>query len=107
MIRRPPRSTLFPYTTLFRSAPPAGCAKAIGDAVPRAAPSEALAAHASAARRQPRRLDSMACLLVLRCSALVGGAVCPAAVAGSLDKVGTRPSATHPPSSPNEWQKKS
>src|SRR2546427_6491967 len=22
MIRRPPRSTLFPYTTLFRSAPP-------------------------------------------------------------------------------------
>src|SRR5258705_9898635 len=23
MIRRPPRSTLFPYTTLFRSAPPA------------------------------------------------------------------------------------
>src|SRR5258707_11618604 len=25
MIRRPPRSTLFPYTTLFRSADPAGC----------------------------------------------------------------------------------
>src|SRR3712207_7139605 len=24
MIRRPPRSTLFPYTTLFRSDPPAG-----------------------------------------------------------------------------------
>src|SRR3712207_8544563 len=24
MIRRPPRSTLFPYTTLFRSRPPAG-----------------------------------------------------------------------------------
>src|SRR3712207_7459811 len=24
MIRRPPRSTLFPYTTLFRSNPPAG-----------------------------------------------------------------------------------
>src|SRR5256885_11584381 len=24
MIRRPPRSTLFPYTTLFRSAAPAG-----------------------------------------------------------------------------------
>src|SRR5690606_41463106 len=23
MLRRPPRSTLFPYTTLFRSAPPA------------------------------------------------------------------------------------
>src|SRR5215467_8970895 len=26
MIRRPPRSTLFPYTTLFRSAPPRGTA---------------------------------------------------------------------------------
>src|SRR5256885_12778364 len=25
MIRRPPRSTLFPYTTLFRSAPRARC----------------------------------------------------------------------------------
>src|SRR3712207_8609617 len=24
MIRRPPRSTLFPYTTLFRSSPPMG-----------------------------------------------------------------------------------
>src|SRR5258706_2452265 len=26
MIRRPPRSTLFPYTTLFRSCTSAGCA---------------------------------------------------------------------------------
>src|SRR2546427_2512534 len=26
MIRRPPRSTLFPYTTLFRSSPPSRCA---------------------------------------------------------------------------------
>src|SRR5688572_31746121 len=26
MIRRPPRSTLFPYTTLFRSMPPSGAA---------------------------------------------------------------------------------
>src|SRR2546430_10485700 len=25
MIRRPPRSTLFPYTTLFRSSPISGC----------------------------------------------------------------------------------
>src|SRR2546422_8278943 len=25
MIRRPPRSTLFPYTTLFRSCPPTPC----------------------------------------------------------------------------------
>src|SRR3712207_7032884 len=31
MIRRPPRSTLFPYTTLFRSAPP-GIEFAVADA---------------------------------------------------------------------------
>src|SRR3712207_8985043 len=30
MIRRPPRSTLFPYTTLFRSPPPASRAAAAG-----------------------------------------------------------------------------
>src|SRR3712207_7106153 len=29
MIRRPPRSTLFPYTTLFRSVPPVGNEKTI------------------------------------------------------------------------------
>src|SRR5260370_32641122 len=28
MIRRPPRSTLFPYTTLFRSQPPCATARA-------------------------------------------------------------------------------
>src|SRR3712207_8400472 len=31
MIRRPPRSTLFPYTTLFRSAGAAGAEAAAGD----------------------------------------------------------------------------
>src|SRR5258708_20347085 len=42
MIRRPPRSTLFPYTTLFRSFPPASAA--------------AVACHSwpgSASRRRP------------------------------------------------------
>src|SRR2546429_3972505 len=32
MIRRPPRSTLFPYTTLFRSSHPVG--RAVVDSVP-------------------------------------------------------------------------
>src|SRR3712207_6820673 len=46
MIRRPPRSTLFPYTTLFRSDPGggplgAGQAAAHGQADPRAAPRRA------------------------------------------------------------------
>src|SRR5690348_17856486 len=31
MIRRPPRSTLFPYTTLFRSLPPDGDQNAIDE----------------------------------------------------------------------------
>src|SRR5437867_8938211 len=33
MIRRPPRSTLFPYTTLFRSFPADGCLWKRGEAV--------------------------------------------------------------------------
>src|SRR5687768_17999201 len=33
MLRRPPRSTLFPYTTLFRSAPPAQPLLELNDAV--------------------------------------------------------------------------
>src|SRR6266487_6027356 len=34
MIRRPPRSTLFPYTTLFRSPGPCGPSTGTGPAVP-------------------------------------------------------------------------
>src|SRR3712207_7655672 len=36
MIRRPPRSTLFPYTTLFRSVAAQGVDGALGDVVDRA-----------------------------------------------------------------------
>src|SRR3712207_7953101 len=36
MIRRPPRSTLFPYTTLFRSAPRRGDRRPLHLALPRA-----------------------------------------------------------------------
>src|SRR5260370_32781060 len=39
MIRRPPRSTLFPYTTLFRSAP--GSQSTIGAGPPRISPARA------------------------------------------------------------------
>src|SRR5437588_8384729 len=39
MLRRPPRSTLFPYTTLFRSAkPPAGMDVGLDQALPGLAP---------------------------------------------------------------------
>src|SRR5688572_31748126 len=44
MIRRPPTSTLFPYTTLFRSAPAAA-----GDALDRSAKAAAFLAQAQEA----------------------------------------------------------
>src|SRR6266511_5898207 len=48
MIRRPPRSTLFPYTTLFRS-PQAGCTRA---------PGGPCAAAAAGGDRKSTRLNS-------------------------------------------------
>src|SRR2546429_7361541 len=54
MIRRPPRSTLFPYTTLFRSSPPRTHTR---DPADRDAPR---CPHGSATRR--RRSSSCECL---------------------------------------------
>src|SRR5216683_4259301 len=48
MIRRPPRSTLFPYTTLFRSPPP----------VPRPAPRGARPLRCRGGDRKSTRLNS-------------------------------------------------
>src|SRR3712207_7319340 len=50
MIRRPPRSTLFPYTTLFRSA---GLAR-VRDSAPAPSPRPAGSAAACATPRPPR-----------------------------------------------------
>src|SRR5438874_10652150 len=62
MIRRPPRSTLFPYTTLFRSRRRGDAVVAAGGAGPGAGPAlvavhqaEAAAAAASGPARRPRR----------------------------------------------------
>src|SRR2546426_7004542 len=49
MIRRPPRSTLFPYTTLFRSL--------LGEASARVRGPERAAAHRRARPRRPRRSE--------------------------------------------------
>src|SRR2546426_12420289 len=46
MIRRPPRSTLFPYTTLFRSAPPPGPSGAFPLALYAVGPSNEVAVSA-------------------------------------------------------------
>src|SRR5690349_23110634 len=58
MIRPPPRSTLFPYTTLFRSLP-AGTGKAVG---------KAAAAHRNIVdwRREDSRLDQILIGLLVR-----------------------------------------
>src|SRR2546427_7506048 len=62
MIRRPPRSTLFPYTTLFRSRGGAGCAQwtlaaAAADPPPGAGPHDA-GAHRVVQDRKSTRLNS-------------------------------------------------
>src|SRR5256885_3904300 len=44
MIRRPPRSTLFPYTTLFRSSPIVGCPRRLSSPGRCCVPSIALVA---------------------------------------------------------------
>src|SRR3712207_8872574 len=56
MIRRPPRSTLFPYTTLFRSPGQRARGSRTGS------PSPSVGAHAGGARKQlvRERLDPMA-----------------------------------------------
>src|SRR2546426_4795141 len=52
MIRRPPRSTLFPYTTLFRSPDVRGAARQGAGLLPRQG---RLDAHRRSRDRQPRR----------------------------------------------------
>src|SRR5688572_32178373 len=54
MIRRPPRSTLFPYTTLFRSATRSRRSRASGRAGGRAAPRACSSAVRAGARAAPR-----------------------------------------------------
>src|SRR3712207_7428674 len=56
MIRRPPRSTLFPYTTLFRSARRRGLARAAGRGRNAPPVPAARALGAGRARRPARRL---------------------------------------------------
>src|SRR2546427_9160650 len=55
MIRRPPRSTLFPYTTLFRSPPSFAVARAYVDQLARSnglAPDKVAAARSALARAE-------------------------------------------------------
>src|SRR3712207_7871363 len=77
MIRRPPRSTLFPYTTLFRSAAPGADVRAGG-------PAAAAAAH-------PRRLGGGRLRGLLR----RGPGRPPDPGAGPQDRKSTRLNSSH------------
>src|SRR3712207_8151002 len=59
MIRRPPRSTLFPYTTLFRSR--AGCGALSGSRHPPRLPQSSLGAEAEGRRQDGARIDLRGC----------------------------------------------
>src|SRR5258708_38829230 len=76
MIRRPPRSTLFPYTTLFRSAlPPLDELAPEVPALPPAPAAAAVPAFSSFDLRAPRRRSRMPLLGALTAIALLGLAV--------------------------------
>src|SRR3712207_8134955 len=47
MIRRPPRSTLFPYTTLFRSRTSSGCTRSTGPPPESSSPKDGLILEAT------------------------------------------------------------
>src|SRR5690348_17589520 len=66
MIRRPPRSTLFPYTTLFRSSAYSGCARKT--AAPRAVTTPA---RAPALRRSEEHTSELQSPVHLVCRLLL------------------------------------
>src|SRR3712207_7799364 len=63
MIRRPPRSTLFPYTTLFRSAPSESISRFVWRTASRAPPRDHEGQQGCGGREVPghRGLDRNAC----------------------------------------------
>src|SRR5689334_23898975 len=79
MIRRPPRSTLFPYTTLFRSPGNAGADRDVRGA---ADLREVQGAHRSVAGR-------------VRAQALAVRAMCHARMEGREDRKSTRLNSSH------------
>src|SRR3712207_8238674 len=78
MIRRPPRSTLFPYTTLFRSALPASCTPTSNEACRRspsarspASRSSCRACSAASARRSEEHTSELQSRQYLVCRLLL------------------------------------
>src|SRR2546430_9918982 len=68
MIRRPPRSTLFPYTTLFRSRSPRHCRSSSKKARARASPPDRASACTTRSEEHTSELQSqsnLVCRLLL------------------------------------------
>src|SRR3712207_7059247 len=65
MIRRPPRSTLFPYTTLFRSFQQGELGLEVGEELHRLGPGHQTTRVARVARREPK---PQACNRLRRCA---------------------------------------
>src|SRR5260370_24518326 len=72
MIRRPPRSTLFPYTTLFRSNDTASMRAQPGSALRRQGPAHAPAPAAPASLRSEEHTSELQSHLNLVCRLLLG-----------------------------------
>src|SRR5260370_37019182 len=74
MIRRPPRSTLFPYTTLFRSSAPAKTPPSSNSSEPSGDGGESRARLGEPAGHAelPRPARGACCILLRRCSAARG-----------------------------------
>src|SRR5256885_12300702 len=91
MIRRPPRSTLFPYTTLFRSGAPPDQRKGLGDVV-------AARAHGGRAPdRQAQGARVLAMLLQIALQQPERGllAQLPGGLGGNGDRKSTRLNSSH------------
>src|SRR2546425_9467447 len=71
MIRRPPRSTLFPYTTLFRSPLPAEPSPAVASAGERTALSEVAPPSALSQSRSEEHTSELQSLAYLVCRLLL------------------------------------
>src|SRR3712207_8477698 len=97
MIRRPPRSTLFPYTTLFRS--PTDRDRALAEVVRVLAQMEDGASRSELVRRVSDKLDMQPSLVVKRVESAPREAEVPE-VRQPVRTVGGEEPAERPPSGP-------
>src|SRR2546425_4808939 len=87
MIRRPPRSTLFPYTTLFRSVPPDKLSASISVLKKRVAPESCELLTCTATKRSEEHTSELQSLAYLVCRLLLEKKKIAAAAMREADSV--------------------